>query len=204
MIALVLTGLVLLTLALASYEPVVVKSPAPVVVAAEAAPEGVTPIVAEPEVSEESEPEAPAVFEGPPAPTTLHAALLAEDIPTLERLLASGSPLEIRDAQHRTPLMWAVQLGDAEAVERLLAQGADPDANDPFGDTALTWAVVQRRLDLVDLLLAQGADPDKGHLTPLLWAALQNELPELPEYTRSMIKALEVAIAEHLRERRRG
>ena len=35
-------------------------------------------------------------------------------------------------------------------------------------------------------------------------AALQNELPELPEYTRLMIKALELAIAEHLRERRRG
>ncbi len=32
-------------------------------------------------------------------------------------------------------------------------------------------------------------------------AALQNELPE---YTRLMIKALELAIAEHLRERRRG
>ena len=35
-------------------------------------------------------------------------------------------------------------------------------------------------------------------------AALQDELPELLKYTRLMIKAVEVAIAEHLRERRRG
>ena len=108
--------------------------------------------MAEPEISEESEPEAPAVFKEPPVPTTLHAALLAEDLAALERLLTSSIPLETRDAQHRTPLMRAVQLGDADAVDLLLKQGADPDAADPFGDTSLTWAVVQRRMDLVDLL----------------------------------------------------
>ena len=110
MVVFVLAGLLLISLALAGYEPAAVKTsaPSPVVVEVEETVELVTPIVAEPEVSEESESAVPVLDEEPPAPTTLHTALLAEDIPTLERLLASGSPLEIRDAQHRTPLMRAV------------------------------------------------------------------------------------------------
>jgi len=166
LIAVVLGGLGILALMLAEYEPVVLESPpvaTPTVVEAEETLPVVAPLATDSGLRN-------------PVPAALHAALFAEDIPALQRLLESGATLESRDAQHRTPLMLAVQLGDAEAAELLLAQSANPDATDPFGDTALIWAVVQRRLDLVDLLLKQHADPDKGHLTPLMWAALHNEL----------------------------
>ncbi|MEE2717783.1 MAG: ankyrin repeat domain-containing protein [SAR324 cluster bacterium] len=183
LIALLLGGLGLLALVLTGYQPAVFEAsePPPAPIKLQAVPGAAAPLVAEPETAEPPQSEVPPATEEPSvsAPATLHAALLAEDHTALKRLLASGNSLEVRDAQHRTPLMRAVQLGDAVAAEHLLTHEADPDAADPFGDTSLTWAVVQRRMDLVNLLLQHRADPDKGHLTPLMWASLQNELPIL-------------------------
>ena len=47
-----------------------------------------------------------------------------------EKLLLAGACLEVRDADFRTPLLAAVDMGQAKVVEVLLAKGASTDALD--------------------------------------------------------------------------
>lgn len=68
------------------------------------------------------------------------AILDRADQNTLNRLLASNAPVDIRDERQRTPLHWAALMGDAAAAEMLLARGADVMAQDFQGNTPLHLA----------------------------------------------------------------
>lgn len=61
-----------------------------------------------------------------------------------------------------TPLLRAVERGDAGMVRLLLDRGADPDGacTCDGGESPLWVAVVQRETEIVDELLRRGADPD--------------------------------------------
>lgn len=61
-----------------------------------------------------------------------------------------------------TPLLRAVERGDAAMVRLLLARGADPNGACACegGESPLWVAVVQRETEIVDILLAAGAEPN--------------------------------------------
>lgn len=71
---------------------------------------------------------------GPEATTPLHDAVRANDQDLVERLIAAGADLTLRDAQwHGRPLEWANALGYLEAVMHFagavayhLCHGYDP------------------------------------------------------------------------------
>ena len=75
----------------------------------------------------------------------------------VERYLAAGNNLEVRNATGATLLAAAVHYTWPKIVERLLAAGADPNAKDNEGKTPLHYAA-QNTLDCVKLLVAAGAD----------------------------------------------
>ena len=64
------------------------------------------------------------------------------------------------DLQGRTPLHWAVAIGQPEAVKRLLRHGADPNIQDVWGHTSLHLAVLNPDLspEMVQILITAGAD----------------------------------------------
>lgn len=89
-----------------------------------------------------------------------------------------------------TPLMLAVQTGDANVVEMLLRKGAAVNRRDRYGETALilaarsglgiqTWYVEpEENLRIVRLLLAHGARThfqDRHGYTALMWARKRNQ-----------------------------
>ncbi len=120
----------------------------------------------------------------------LHAAIAGRDRARVRDLLASGLPVEGRDAYGRTALMAAVASGDPQLAEALVGAGADVNARtvglpgDALGTdagsegviTPLIAAIETGDADIVTLLLASGADlaaPDE--LTPLQFAAQQGD-----------------------------
>lgn len=67
------------------------------------------------------------------AGVALRTAAQQGDLPRLQALLAEPVNLELRDADGRTALMWAVINRRIAAVNMLLAHGADPTALDARG-----------------------------------------------------------------------
>lgn len=60
----------------------------------------------------------------------------------------------------QTPLLQALQSGNAEAVASELERGADPNQLLPDGSTPLAWAVEVQDHAMLRLLLAAGGDPN--------------------------------------------
>jgi ankyrin repeat protein len=63
-----------------------------------------------------------------------------------------------RDSFRMTPLMWAVESGDARKVGMLLDDGANIDATDTFERTPLHCAAEFNNKEMAELLLQRGAD----------------------------------------------
>ena len=62
------------------------------------------------------------------------------DLPSLKQWLAHGGPVNARDSDGRTLLMWAAALGQEDVVEALLQAGADRVVVDRQGMTAADLA----------------------------------------------------------------
>ena len=64
------------------------------------------------------------------APSPLHAAAAADDIPAAEAALASGCHVDLRDGEGATPLHWAADRGSlqASAHTALASRAASFDA----------------------------------------------------------------------------
>ena len=100
--------------------------------------------------------------QAPGAP--LFDALERGDLAAVERLLAEGADVDMRDPRlpepfAAPPLVVAACRGDTAMVRSLLAHGADVDARDGAGGTALIWACDGGDLECARLLLDAGADP---------------------------------------------
>jgi hypothetical protein len=102
------------------------------------------------------------------------AALLAGardgQVGDLSRLLASGVPANVRDANGFTPLMLAVVSGHLPAARALLDGGALVNARNPGGITPVMLAVINEHREVLTLLLERGADVNAQSGTG--WTAL--------------------------------
>lgn len=76
----------------------------------------------------------------------------------IQRLLDSGTNVDIRNEYEDTPLMFAAGTGRLEAVKFLLDRGADVNARNDWEHTSLLLAANNGHAKVVRLLLASGAD----------------------------------------------
>ena len=92
------------------------------------------------------------------------------DAKVVSLFLSAEMPTSVGDYRGRTPLMVAIDSGQAEIVDLLLAAGADPnDAGehpDPakrYGQTPIMKAVDRDDLSIIKALLAAGADVNQAN-----------------------------------------
>jgi ankyrin repeat protein len=88
----------------------------------------------------------------------LQLAVEANDLPTVNALLARGAELNIEDHEGATPLIAAVRNRNIEMVRRLLSAGAEVSRVNRSGETALLLATRCNTLPIVKLLIEQHAD----------------------------------------------
>jgi uncharacterized protein len=91
---------------------------------------------------------------------------------------AANKSSEGRDEYGRTPLMRAVEQGDAAEVFALLSAGADVEARKESGVTAVMNAAGRGRKDILEALIEKGADINAkttGGFTALMSAALNGQ-----------------------------
>ncbi|TYZ69362.1 hypothetical protein PybrP1_001352 [[Pythium] brassicae (nom. inval.)] len=106
----------------------------------------------------------------------LHLAVMVEEVPVVEALLAAGSMLDMVDSDGQTPLLQACLGGKLELVRLLLHAGANPAHQNKQAHSALHYlaAFCRDRQLLVDLV-ERGADVNAKSLklnTPLHFAAM--------------------------------
>jgi len=76
----------------------------------------------------------------------------------VERLLDSGSPVNIIDEYGYTPLTHAAVTNKLEIASLLLKKNANPNIADSSGSTALHWAIDNNDIKMVHLLLQYNAN----------------------------------------------
>lgn len=74
------------------------------------------------------------------SPPALVVAAEAGDLAALRRLLAAGTPVDVRDGAGRTALLAATQRDQVEAARLLIERGADVNAKDALQDSAFLYA----------------------------------------------------------------
>jgi len=95
---------------------------------------------------------------------TIHEAVVTGDIKAVERHIAAGSDINLKDEYGSTPLIVAATFGVTDAVELLIDAGADLSAANGEGSTPLHVAAFFCRTDIVKALLAAGADRNAKNL----------------------------------------
>jgi ankyrin repeat protein len=112
-----------------------------------------------------------------PEEQALMEAAYTGKLEEVRRLVMDGTPVDVIDAERRTPLMLAGFNGHAAVVEYLLDAGAAIDAKDSSGRTALMFASSGPFAETIGLLLERGAEVNvQGTLegfTPLMTAAAE-------------------------------
>ena len=89
---------------------------------------------------------------------SIHTEAARGQVDAVARLLATGVPVEQRDAFGDTALVKAARRGATEVVRLLLDQRADPNTQNDDGYTALMLAVYWDQPAAAELLLRAGAD----------------------------------------------
>jgi hypothetical protein len=90
----------------------------------------------------------------------LLSAAQADDRAGVARALAAGAPIDTRDVDGWSALMFAAAAGNVELVRTLLRAKADPNQRTKDGQTPLFAAVFAGKVEAVRALLQAGARPD--------------------------------------------
>src|SRR5262249_55423622 len=109
-----------------------------------------------------------------------YAAIRANDLHQITKMLQEGADANTRDDRGVTPLMYATTLGSLDAMKLLLDRGADSNVIKMFGSTALMWSASD--VAKVRLLLEHGAGVravSKQGRTALQIAALSDHSAEI-------------------------
>jgi ankyrin repeat protein len=108
----------------------------------------------------------------PPWPTAL--SLSPEDIETLKRWVAAGSPWkEAPQSELSVRFISTIDRGDLALVRSMLRDHSLANTSDANGASALMHAALNANLETVKLLLRSGADPrarNHAGATALMWA----------------------------------
>ena len=107
-------------------------------------------------------------------PSDLTQAAATGNANAVRALLASGAPVDAKDASDWTALHFAAAHGWTDVVALLLDRGADPNARARFDMTPLHWAAMIGRAEVAGLLTRRGARVDARNaygMTPLHLAA---------------------------------
>ncbi|TGZ82810.1 ankyrin [Ascodesmis nigricans] len=88
----------------------------------------------------------------------LHLATFDGNVFLLTIVLHAGVPVDSRDPNQHTPLMWAGYKGFPACVDLFLRWGADIHAVDDSGLSALHWALVRGNYSCIERLVEYGAD----------------------------------------------
>lgn len=123
-------------------------------------------------------------------PANLVAAAEAGDLPTLNRLLDAGVPIDARDGRRRTALLAATWANQVESARLLIARGADVNAQDDRQDSPFLLAGAEGRLKILRLTLAAGADLKSTNRyggTALIPAAHHGHVETVRELLRTRI-----------------
>jgi len=88
--------------------------------------------------------------------TILITAIINEniDIKIIKYLIKLGADINITDDNNRSPLNWAIYVGNIEIVKLLIKLGADINNIDFYGDSLLIIAAIQQKYDILFLLLS--------------------------------------------------
>ena len=109
--------------------------------------------------------------------TIFFNAVERKNFEEIEKLLDSGTDIDIRNDYEDTPLIFAASSGRLEAVKFLLDSGADVNARNDWDHTPLLLAANNGHTEIVSILLASGADvtaQDKDCDTALASAIREN------------------------------
>jgi ankyrin repeat protein len=88
----------------------------------------------------------------------LHSAVRAGSLSEVQRLIAAGVPVDVRDDLGSTPLLDAAWAGNIDIADFLIRHGADVNAHHwEAGSTPLQYAVLTGRTGMVRLLVNAGA-----------------------------------------------
>ena len=90
--------------------------------------------------------------------TPLMVAVAEGQLPSVERLLALGAKVDVRNTHGRTALLLASWYGNDKIVERLLAAGANPQAADKLGFTPARTATLVGNNSVITAFRAAAID----------------------------------------------
>lgn len=120
----------------------------------------------------------------------LFRAAESDDLGAMERMLAGGLAVDVKDGAGRTALHAAAGAGALKSIDFLLDRGLEVDVTDAKLRTPLMEAVLRSTPETVRYLLRQGADPlmkDEDQFKPLMLAVKEGResvVPELAAYVR--------------------
>ncbi|KAF9603980.1 hypothetical protein IFM89_039334 [Coptis chinensis] len=88
----------------------------------------------------------------------IHASSREGEINNLLKCIDSGTSVNLKDSEGRTPLHWAVDRGHLKVAELLVSKKADVNIKDNEGQTPLHYASVCEKQGIAEFLVNHGAD----------------------------------------------
>jgi ankyrin repeat protein len=105
------------------------------------------------------------------------------DAATVESRLEQRAPIDSRDNERRTALMYAAWNGHNDVIERLIAAGANMSLEDHAGNTAYDYAAGRGLSDTVQFMLSHAHASDDRHYLDyagVIQAAYAGDASRLP------------------------
>ena len=124
---------------------------------------GYTPSENEEEVDRSTKETEPQIDPEKPARTSLHTASDRATTENMDDIIAQNKEdinKRSNDEYGVTPLMCAVNKGNADMADALLENGADINMTNNVGETALMYAAANGNMDMIEKLIERGADTE--------------------------------------------